>query len=257
MMGMPRRFENKVILVTGAGSGIGRTASVLLAAEGAKVAVCDMDAKGGDETVQQFRPAGGEGRFFQADVSVSSQVEAMVRQVVEAFGGLHGAFNNAGIMGQLYSPTADCPESNWDRVLSTNLKGVWLCMKYEIPRMLESGGGAIVNNSSVAGLSGSFASAPYTASKHGVIGLTKIAAREWAAKGIRVNAVCPGYIETPMVLPMLAAAPRLKDRIVAKEPMGRLGTPEEVARAALWLLSDESSFVTGHAMAVDGGILSE
>ena len=248
------RFHDRVSLVTGAGSGIGRTASLALAREGAKSVVADIDAAGGEETVALLQGLGADALFVKADVSKSAEVEALVKTIIERYGRLDCAFNNAGIMGMLYCPTADCPEENWDRVLNTNLKGVWLCMKYEILQMRKQGRGAIVNMSSVAGLNGSFASAPYTASKHGIIGLTKATALECAKSGIRVNAVCPGYIRTAMTEKITNRAPKLAERMISREPIGRLGTPEEVATAVLWLLSDEASFVTGHALVIDGGI---
>lgn len=252
-----RRFEGKVTLATGAGSGIGRAAAEAFAREGARTVVCDIDAGGGEETVRRIREAGGEAVFAAADVACAAAVEATVRSAIDAFGRLDCCFNNAGIQGASSVKLADCSEEDWDRVLATNLKGIWLCMKYEIPELLKQGGGAIVNTSSVAGLRGAAAAgAAYAASKHGVIGLSKSAALEYADAGVRVNVVCPGAIQTPMLQKFIDSDPRRAERVRSSPPIGRIGTSQEVAETVLWLCSDAASFVTGHALVVDGGHLA-
>jgi NAD(P)-dependent dehydrogenase (short-subunit alcohol dehydrogenase family) len=245
-------FQGKVALVTGGASGIGRASSMAFARDGARVVVADIAEEGGEETVRLIRCAGGEAMFVRADVSRSTEVVELLRQTVSTFGRLDCAHNNAGIEGAVGVSTAEYPEDRWDRVVQVNLKGIWLCMKYEIPRMLEQGGGAIVNTASVLGLHGTEGLCAYVASKHGVVGLTRAAALEYAKAGIRVNAVCPGAIDTPMIeraMPTLA----LRHRGVRGEVAGRMGRPEEVAEAVAWLCSDAASYVTGHAMCVDGG----
>jgi NAD(P)-dependent dehydrogenase (short-subunit alcohol dehydrogenase family) len=253
---MAELLKGKVALVTGGGSGIGRASALAFAREGAKVVVADVVVEGGEETVGMIKKAGGEALFVKADVSKAAEVEAMVNKAVETYGRLDCAYNNAGIEGAV-AQTVECSEENWDRTLNINLKGVWLCLKYEIPQMLKQGGGAIVNTASVAGLVG-FAGLPaYVASKHGVAGLTKTAALEYAKSGIRVNAVCPGAIRTPMTERLFRAQPQMAESATAMEPVGRMGTPEEIAEAVAWLCSDAASFVTGHAMAVDGGMVAQ
>ena len=253
---MAELTKDKVALVTGAGSGIGRAAARIFAREGAKVAAADVNRASAEETVGMIREAGGEAFGLRADVSKGAEVEAMVDAVVETYGRLDCAFNNAGIEGALAS-TADYTEADWAPVIAVNLTGVWLCMKYEIPRLLETGGGAIVNTSSAAGLLGAPRMPAYVASKHGVVGLTKTAALEYAKSGVRVNAVCPGVIDTSMVGRLKERRPRMFEKIVRGEPIGRIGQPEEIAETAVWLCSDAASFVTGHAMSVDGGIVAQ
>ena len=254
---MAGRLDGKVALVTGGSSGIGRASALAFAREGAKVVVADVMVEGGEETVGMIKKAGGEAIYVKADVSKAAEVEVMVNRAVATYGRLNCAFNNAGIEGTLLVPTADYTEESWDRVIAINLKGVWLCMKYEIPQMLKQGSGAVVNTASVAGLVGSRAGAAYGASKHGVVGLTKTAALEYAKAGIRVNAVCPGPIRTPMMERGIALRPEFEVQALATEPVGRMGRPEEIAEAVVWLCSDAASFVTGHTMAVDGGYVAQ
>ena len=249
-------LAGKVALVTGAGSGIGRASALTFAREGAKVVVADVVVEGGEETVGMVKTAGGEALFVKADVSQAAEVEALINKTLATYGRLDCAHNNAGIEGAV-ATTAECTEENWDRIIAINLKGVWLCMKYEIPQMLKQGSGAIVNTASGAGLVGIPRAGAYVASKHGVVGLTKTAALEYAKAGIRVNAVCPGVIDTPMVQRITSRGPHLVERMAAGEPVGRLGKPQEIAEAVVWLCSEAASFVTGHAMAVDGGYIAQ
>lgn len=248
-------LDNKVALVTGGSSGIGRAAALAFAREGAEVVVSDVNVVGGHETVEQIEAAGGEAIFFEANVASATEVEALIKATVRAYGRLDCAFNNAGVGGTLES-LIEKTEAEWDTVIAVNLKGVWLCLKYEIPVMLAQGGGAIVNMASVAGLNGFPNGGIYAASKHGVIGLTKSAALEYARQGIRVNAVCPGYTDTPMVRAMTEAVPQMERVTANASPMRRLGDPAEIAQAVVWLCSDKASFVTGHALPVDGGFVA-
>ena len=243
----------KVALVTGSSSGIGRASALAFAREGAQVIVSDVSVAGGEETVRLIQQAAGEAVFVKADVSQPAEVEALIAKTVETYGRLDCAHNNAGIAGRT-ARVADDTEENWDQILAINLKGVWLCMKYEIPAMLQHGGGAIVNTASDAGLIGLRRAGAYVASKHGVVGLTKTAALEYAKAGIRVNAVCPGPIDTPM---LQQASGRVIEQMAAAQPNGRLGKPEEIAEAAMWLCSGAASFVTGHPMPVDGGYMAQ
>ena len=248
-------LTGKVAIVTGASAGIGRATAVALATEGAAVTGADVDEARGEQVAAEIRDKGGRAIFVKTDVTDDAQVAAMVAKTVEAFGGLDVAFNNAGIEG-MPAPTADCTVENWHRTLAVNLTGVWSCMRHEIPVMLARGGGSIVNCASVAGLVG-FAGIPaYTASKHAVVGLTKTAALEYAEQGIRVNAVCPGVIDTEMIDRFTGGQPEAEAAMVATEPVGRLGRPEEIADAVVWLASPQSSFVTGQAIAVDGGFVA-
>ncbi len=249
-------LSGKVALVTGGGSGIGRAAALTFAREGARVVVSDVVAEAGQETVRLIGEAGGEARFVAADVSRAAEVEALVAGCVDAYGGLDCAYNNAGIEGP-GAQTVDYDEAAWERVIAINLTGVWLCMKYEIPEMLKHGGGAIVNTSSAAGLVGFRGGSAYVASKHGVLGLTKTAALEYAKSSLRINAVCPGAVDTPMMGRITGHKSHRAERMAASEPVGRMGSPQEIAEAVMWLCSDAASFVTGHAMAVDGGMVAQ
>jgi NAD(P)-dependent dehydrogenase (short-subunit alcohol dehydrogenase family) len=252
---MATQLQGKVILVTGGGSGIGRATSALLARQGAKVMIADYVPESAERTVKMIKDAGGEASSIAADVSVTKQVEMIIARTVETYGRLDGAFNNAGIEGKM-ADTIAYPEDVFDRVIAINLKGVWLCMKYEIPQMLKKGGGSIVNTTSGAGLVGVEQLSAYNASKHGVVGLTKTAALEFAQKNIRVNCVCPGLINTPMVARMIDSGGMNEQEFLAAEPVGRMGRPEEIGEGVVWLLSDAASFVTGHALSIDGGYVA-
>jgi len=252
---MTNQFESKVALVTGGNSGIGRAIALAFAEQGAKVVVAARRASEGHETVDMIEELGGQAHFVQTDVSKAAEVKAMVAACVSEYGGLDYAVNNAGTEGTPMVPTADYEEEAWDQVIDINLKGVWLCMKYEIPEMLARGQGAIVNMSSVAGMIGGRLGVAYYASKHGVIGATKAAALEYATQGLRINAVCPAVIETPMITRALEGNEDLVEQFRAAHPVGRFGKPAEVADATLWLCSEGASFVTGHSLPVDGGRL--
>jgi NAD(P)-dependent dehydrogenase (short-subunit alcohol dehydrogenase family) len=255
---MPGQLTDKVALVTGGASGIGRATALTFAREGAKLVIADMHEEGGQQTVHMIRENGGDATFVQADVSLATEVEAMVSATVGTYGRLDCAHNNAGIGSRPRVRLHELSEEGWDQVMSINLKGVWLCMKYEILQMLRQGHGAIVNTASIMGLVGSWSrSGAYNASKHGVVGLTKTAALEYATAGIRVNAVCPGYIRTPLIAEALASNPEMEAEIVARHPVGRMGCPEEIAEAVVWLCSEAASFVTGHTMTVDGGYVAQ
>lgn len=248
-------FAGKSVLVTGGAGGIGRAAALAFARDGARVTVSDVSVAGGEETVSMIKLAGGEASFVKSDISKAAEVEALIETIVATYGRLDCAFNNAGIEIE-HLPLADSDEEMFDRIMNVNVKGVWLCMKYEIRQMLKQGGGTIVNTSSVAGLVGAPLQPIYAASKHAVIGLTKTAAAEYGRSGIRINAVCPGIIRTPMLDRALEREPRREKGIKRAHPIGRLGEVEEIANAALWLSSDLASFVTGHSLAVDGGLVA-
>jgi len=245
-------LQGKVALVTGGGSGIGRATALRLAKEGAKIMIADYVPEGAERTVKMIKDAGGEASCLAADVSVTKQVEMMINKTVETYGRLDYAFNNAGIEGTI-ADTVSYPEDSFDRTIAINLKAVWLCMKYEIPQMLKQGGGSIVNTASTLGLVALEGAAAYTAAKHGVVGLTKTAALEYAQKNIRVNCVCPGFIRTAMVERAMDKAMLAEEQMIAIEPIGRLGKPEEIAEGVCWLFSDAASFVTGHSLTIDGG----
>lgn len=247
-------FAGKVAFVTGAASGIGRAAAVAFAREGASVVVADVSESGSQETVRLVEGLGGRALAVRCDVTQAEDVKAALAKNIEAFGRLDFAFNNAGIEPKNPAPTADYDEQEWNRILDINLRGVFLCMKHEIPLILKhGGGGAIVNTSSGAGIIGIKGSPAYTAAKHGVIGLTKAAALDYASKKIRINAVCPGYIDTPMMSRFTGGTDEGRAKVIGEEPVGRMGKPEEIAAAVVWLCSDAAAFMVGHAMVIDGG----
>lgn len=248
-------LTGKVGVVTGGSAGIGRATALALAAHGATVVVADLDVERGGQVVSEILDKGGVASFVRTDVSDDQSVAATMAAIVDLYGGLDLAFNNAGIEG-VPAPTAECTVDNWQRTLAVNLTGVWFCMRHEIPLMLRTGRGSIVNCASVAGLVGFTTIPAYVASKHGVVGLTKTAALEYAEQGIRVNAVCPGVIDTEMVERFTGGQPEAEAAMIATEPVGRMGQPEEIADAVVWLCSDQSSFVTGQAIAVDGGFVA-
>lgn len=249
---MEKIFTGKVALVTGGSFGIGRAAAVAFAKKGAKVVVADLVEDKENETIELIRSEGCDALFVQCDVSSNTEVKNMIKKTIDSFGRLDYAFNNAGIEGHMAN-THECTEENWDKTIGVNLKGTWLCMKYEIPEMLKVNKGVIINCASVAGLNG-FAGLPaYVATKHGVVGLTKSAALEYAKQGIRVNAVCPGVIQTAMIDRLTGKDKEVEKQYTAMEPVGRMGKPGEVAEAVVWLCSDAASFVTGVALPVDGG----
>jgi len=249
-----KNLENKVAIVTGGGSGIGRASALLLAAEGAKLVIADVDEAGANETVAQIIAANGDAIFVKTNTAIATENEALVEETVKKYGGLHIACNNAGIGGPL-APVGEYPIDGWDKVIGINLSGVFYGMRYQIPAMLKSGGGSIVNMASILGIVASKNVAAYVAAKHGVIGLTKTAALENGEKNIRVNAIGPGYISTPLLTNTLDDA--TINALAALHPIGRLGTAEEVAELVLWLSSSKSSFVTGSYYTIDGGYTAQ
>lgn len=246
-------FAGKVALVTGAASGIGRATALAFAREGASVVVADVSEEGNQETARLIEKEGGRAIAVRCDVAQTTDVKAALAKTVAAFGRLDFAFNNAGVEPNKLAATAELEEEEWNRIIDINLRGVFLCMKHEIPLILKQGGGAIVNTSSGAGIIGIKGSPAYTAAKHGVIGLTRSAALDYAAQNIRVNAVCPGYIDTPMMGRYTGDTPEGRAKVIAEEPAGRMGEPEEIAGAVVWMCSDAAAFMVDHAMVIDGG----
>lgn len=250
-------LQDKVALVTGGSTGIGRVTALAFAREGAKVVIANRSIEGGEETVRLIAAAGGEAMFVRADVSQSSDVEALMTRTVERYGRLDCAFNNAGYEG-MRVPTAEVPETDWEQALNTNLTGVWLCMKYAIRQMLTQGGGCIVNMSSVVGMVGTNGISPaLVACHHGILGLTRQAAVEYIQQGIRINAVCPTATRTERFERVHGANPEVEARMGARNPSGRIGQPRDAAEAVIWLCSEASSFVVGHPLVVDGGVLAQ
>lgn len=252
---MPQ-LNGKVALITGAAAGIGRASALALAREGAAVCVSDIDEAGVAETAGQINDAGGRAVSQRCDVTKQAEVQAMIHATVSEFGRLDAAVNNAGIAGSFDQRLHEADDSMFERVLDVNLRGVWNCMKLELNQMLQQDFGAIVNIASVAGLIGAPKAADYTASKHAVVGLTKSAALDYAKLGIRINAICPAYTDTAMVQGAIQGNPMMASIMTRAVPMGRLGKPEEIAEAVVWLCSDASSFVTGHALVLDGGLVA-
>lgn len=255
---MTGTLEGKVALVTGASSGIGRATALAFARAGAAVALGNRSAEGGEETVRRIEAIGGRALFVSTDVTVAADCERLVARTVETFGRLDCACNNSGVVLGRGSRSHELAEDDWRRMLDVNLTGVFLCLKYEVAQMLRQGGGSIVNMSSLAGLVASpTAGAGYVASKHGLVGLSRSFAVEYAAEGIRVNALCPGFVRTELAANLFARYPEAESLVVSRHPIGRLGTPEEIGDAVVWLCSDASSFVTGHALSIDGGYVAQ
>jgi NAD(P)-dependent dehydrogenase (short-subunit alcohol dehydrogenase family) len=252
---MEASLGGKVALITGAGSGIGRETAYAFGRAGSKVIVSDRDGESGEQTARVISDTGGDARFIQCDVSRADEVRALIERSVKAYGRLDFAHNNAGI-SKGRATTAEYAEAQWDEVIAVNLTGVWLCMKYQILHMLTQGSGVIVNTASIAGLVGIPGNIGYVAAKHGVVGLTRAAALEYGPQGIRVNCVCPGYVDTPLIS-ALTRNQQIRDGIIARHPLGRLAEPREIADAVVWLCSDAASFVNGHTLTVDGGYVAQ
>jgi NAD(P)-dependent dehydrogenase (short-subunit alcohol dehydrogenase family) len=248
-------MNQKVVIVTGGNSGIGRATAIALAKEGAKVTVAARRASDGEETARLIKEAGSDAIFVKTDVAIENDVRSLVEKTVDIYGKLDYAFNNAGVE-EIMTPFLDQTSEKFDQIMNTNVRGVWLSMKYEIPEMIKNGGGAIVNNSSAAGIIGFPQFAVYIASKHAVLGLTKSAALEYAKSGIRINAIAPGGVETEMANRVNESNPQWLETLTSMHPIGRIADPEEIANAVVWLLSDKASFVLGHTLLVDGGVVS-
>jgi NAD(P)-dependent dehydrogenase (short-subunit alcohol dehydrogenase family) len=248
-----KRYANKIVLVTGGTSGIGRATALAFACEGAEVIIAARRENLGNEVVSEIKTHGGNAVFIKTDIRIPEEIDSLFKEISARYGRLDVAFNNAGLGSSTAPPAAKITEEEWDDILNTNLRGAWLCMKQEVSQMLKQGGGVIVNTASILGLTGEYGLASYCASKHGIIGLTKTAALEYAHKNIRVNAVCPGPIRTAMLEAPVVHFPKMMDMLLAKTPMRRIGEPEEIAGAVLWLGSDESSFMTGKELVVAGG----
>src|SRR5437660_9545752 len=252
-MSEKKGFAGKVAFVTGAANGIGRAAALAFAREGVSVVVADVSEPGNQETVRLIEGQGGRAVAVRCDVTRAEDVKAALDKTVETFGRLDFAFNNAGVEQKKLAPTAELDAEEWDRIMDIDLRGVFLCMKHEIPLILKQGGRAIVNTSSGAGVIGIKGNPAYTAAKHGVIGITRSAALDYAARNVRVNAVCPGYIDTPMMGRFTGGTSEGRAKVIAEEPVGRMAKPEEIAAAVIWLCSDAAAFMVGHAMVMDGG----
>lgn len=250
---MNKGFEGKVAFITGGASGIGRATAFAFANAGASVVVADVSKEANEETARMIEQRGGRAIAVRCDVMRAEDIEAAVGEAVRAFGRLDFAFNNAGVEPRGLAPTADWQVDEWDRIMNIDLRGVFLCMKSEIPRMLKNGGGVIVNTSSGAGVIGIKGSPAYTAAKHGVIGLTRAAALDYAAQNVRINAVCPGYIDTPMIQRYSGTSAAARAEVIAQEPIGRMGTAEEIAATVVWMCSESAAFMIGHALVIDGG----
>ena len=251
---MAYNFDGKSVIVTGGASGIGRATAKRFGTEGANVVVADIDVTGGQETARRIESAGGKATFIETDVTSATAVEEMVRETVDTYGSVDVAHNNAGVGGD-DSRMADQTEDHWDAVTDVNLKGVWLCLKYELAVMAKNGGGAVVNTASIAGLA-AVGHTAYAVSKHGVVGLTRVAAAEYATDDVRVNAICPGVVDTPMTNPDGEDTLAASDPVVDMQLLKRLATPNEIANAVVWLASEEASFITGSAYPVDGGYMT-
>jgi NAD(P)-dependent dehydrogenase (short-subunit alcohol dehydrogenase family) len=252
---MAQRLQDKVCLVTGASSGIGKAAALAFAREGAILTLADISPNG-EQTARMVNDSGGHAKFTRCDIAQPQEVETLITSIVDRYGRLDCAFNNAGVEGPL-TPMIEVTEALWDRIIGVDLRGVWLCLKHEIRPMIRQGYGAIVNTSSTAGICGTPGYSPYAAAKHGVIGLTKSVALQYAKSGIRVNAICPGLTDTPMMDRILGGDPEMEKLFLAGTPIGRKARPEEIAAAAVWLCSQESSFVTGAVLPVDGGVFAQ
>mgnify|MGYP000911342451 CR=1 FL=1 len=248
-----KRFENKVVLVTGGTSGIGYASAKAFASEGASVIIAARRENLGNRHVEAIQQEGGHATFIRTDIRIPGDIDRLFETLLAVYGRLDCAVNNAGTSSITMPPAAKISEDEWDNILNTNLRGTWLCMRHELAAMIKQGGGVIVNTASILGMTGEYGLAAYCASKHGILGLTKTAALEYAHKNIRVNAVCPGPIQTEMLEAPMARFPRMREMLLAKTPMRRTGEPEEIAKAVLWLCSEEATFMTGKELVIAGG----